>query len=153
MKPNEQILTQVVEDTFASMAFMFPGGECDDSPVETATVTVAFAGPERGWLEMTLPKGMLDALAANMLGLEESEVATPEQRSDAVREILNVICGNLLPLIDDPRAVYSVSPPVVESAAPCHGQAPSATARVALENGTVGLLLFQQCDSTAPVAG
>lgn len=152
MKPTEQILTQVVEDTFASMAFMFPGGEPDAPGGESAVITVAFAGPERGWLEMAMPKAMLEPLAVNMLGLDESEGATPDQKADAVKEILNVICGNLLPLIDDPKAVYNVSPPVIESAAASHAQAPAASARVALENGTIELNLFHQADAPAAVA-
>jgi len=134
------------------MAFLFPGGESDDAPRDPVVITVAFAGPERGWLEMLLPLHMLDAIAVNMLGLDETQPPAADQKADAVKEILNVICGNLLPLIDDPKAVYSVSPPVIEPDTPAHGQAPAASARVALEIGTVVLHLFQESHAPAPVA-
>ena len=152
MNPNDQLLAQVTEDTFASMAFLFPGGEPDDAPGDPVVITVAFAGPQRGRLEMLLPKRILDTLAVNMLGLDETQAPTPDQKADAVKEVLNVICGNLLPRIDDPKAVYDVCPPVIEPARPAQGPAPAASARVALEIGTVELHLFQESHSLAPVA-
>lgn len=148
MTPNSQLLAQVTEDTFASMAFLFPGGDDAGPGDDRVTLSVAFAGPHRGRLEMSLPKAILNPLAVNMLGLDEGQTPAPDQKADAVKEVLNVICGNLLPLIDDPKAVYDVSPPVLEPTNPPAALPPAASARVALEEGTVELRLFQDAPAT-----
>ena len=121
MNTTEQAMLGVVEETFASMAFMFPV-EADPSapqaPGAMDRVVVEFSGPFRGSLLLSASSGMLEPLAANMLGLDEGISPSPEQQQDAFKELLNVICGNLLPAIASPREVFDVFEPCMVAPQP-----------------------------------
>ena len=110
----ELALAQITEDTFASMAFVLPVSEeeCQET-VDTTKVAahVAFSGPLTGSLELRVSRSMLPTLAANMLGLENPRLASPAQQQDALKEISNVICGNLLPRLTSPTDVFSMHEP------------------------------------------
>jgi len=107
----EKKLAQVAEETFASMAFVLPpeeeeGVEDDGSSQSSASIT--FSGPFNGSLFLSVSQCMLPILANNILGIEESGSTSNEEQQDALKEILNVICGNLLPLIATPKDVFHV---------------------------------------------
>jgi hypothetical protein len=107
-------LAQVAEETFASMAFVLPLEEdagVEDDGSSQATASIAFSGPFSGGLFLSVSQCMLPILADNILGIEESGSATPEEQQDALKEMLNVICGNLLPLIATPKDVFHVHQP------------------------------------------
>jgi chemotaxis protein CheY-P-specific phosphatase CheC len=113
----EQTLIEVTEMTCETLAFLFPmpppedGVNLDDERYEERVgARVRFDGLFEGSLTVTVPREMLPALAANMLGLTP-DGTTPDQRMDAVRELSNVVCGNLLPAIAGTEPVFSVSPP------------------------------------------
>lgn len=141
-------LREVAEDTFASMAFMFPAmGEPAATPPSSPQMVaeVAFSGPLGGRLRIAVSAEMIPVLAANMLGLEPGEQPSPVQQSDAFKELANVVCGNLLPIIGDPKSVFNVGEPrLVE--APCAASdevaQPTAQAALALEEGPATLDLF-----------
>ena len=121
MNPTEQAMRSVVEETFASLAFMFPvepdtGAAAPQEP--TVWAAVDFSGPFRGSLLLSASSGMLEPLAANMLGLDEGISPSPEQQQDAFKELLNVICGNLLPAIASPREVFDVFEPCMVAPQP-----------------------------------
>ena len=114
MNPTEQAMLGVVEQTLAALAFMFPV-EPDTTeapaPAAMARVVVEFSGPFRGSLLLSASPALLQPLATNMLGLEDGAGPSPEQKQDAFKELLNVICGNLLPAIASPREVFNVHEP------------------------------------------
>ena len=114
MKLTEQTMLEVIEDTLASLAFMFPV-ESDTpaalDPNATERVMVEFSGPFRGVLLLSASPEMLEPLATSMLGLEDGTSPCQEQKQDAFRELLNVICGNLLPKIASPREVFYIHEP------------------------------------------
>jgi len=114
MNPTEQAMRGVVEETFAALAFMFPLDAEGSAAVDPGTMeraVVEFSGPFRGALLISASAEMLEPLAANMLGLEDGVCSSREQRRDAFKELLNVICGNLLPVIASPRQVFDVNEP------------------------------------------
>jgi CheY-specific phosphatase CheX len=79
-------------------------------PVE-AVARVSFGGHQAGILEVRIAGALLPKLASNMLGVEEfpeSSVAL-----DAFGETANVICGNVLPLVAGPNAVFDLDAPEV----------------------------------------
>src|SRR5256885_12141673 len=98
-------LLQAAVLTFEDLGFMLPTPELDDqqkrAPLDT-TVSVAFQGPYNGRLVILTCRQMLPTLAANMLGEDE---ATEQQQRDALGEVANVICGNMLPGIAGAKAV------------------------------------------------
>jgi CheY-specific phosphatase CheX len=47
-----------------------------------------------------------------MLGAESEEIS-PDQQKDALKEATNVVCGNFLPEIAGPEAVFHIDAPVL----------------------------------------
>ncbi len=136
MTAEADTIMQVVERTCEMLAFMFPMLPDDDPPADeaTAAVRVDFSGPVSGYLLVTAPRRMLPALASNMLGLEPDEIDECAG-VDALKELGNVICGNLLPALAGPEPVFRMSPP-----RPCDAPAPpdgAAPVRAWLDEGWV----------------
>ncbi len=142
----DQQLRMVAADTCAAMAFMLPdelGDALAQPPAAAASVT--FQGPFCGVLTMSVSAGLMPLLAGNLLGLDDKNVDQAAQR-DALKELLNVICGNLLPVIDSAESVFDVgSPsviPLLEAATVPAGTTPAGRAFLTLDAGTVELALF-----------
>lgn len=111
--PLNDALAQVAEETFESLAFMLAMPPEDEAPLEGTVLTVVeFSGPFAGCLVLGAVPELLTPLAGNMLGLVEEAPATAEEE-DALRELANVICGNLLPAIAGTEAVFRVHSPVL----------------------------------------
>ncbi len=113
-KTPDQHLAEVAEVTFESLAFLIqmPEEFSDGTSEPVVAATVTFAGPFAGTLMITASEGMLDELATNMLGMD-GEPPTDEQQTDAFKELLNVVCGNLLPVIAGTEAVFRVDSPTL----------------------------------------
>lgn len=119
MKYNlEETLTRVAEETFVSMAFMLPVEDeaaCENREESRACACITFSGPFSGSLFLSVPENALPVLAANIVGLGADGPITPEEQLDAMKEVLNVICGNLLPKISTPKEVFDVHQPRILS--------------------------------------
>ena len=149
----DQIITQIAIDTLEKLAFMFAFPQDDgDKTIQAGDAnghvhaSVAFSGPFDGTLaiEMTLPE--LSELTVNMLGLDSGNEVSEEQRHDALKETINVICGNMLPAIAGKRAVFNIEVPRIlepdESLAADGEQQPCSVVRLNLEVGLCCLYLF-----------
>ena len=132
--------------TFENLGFMFPTQELDENQQNAsveAAVSVKFQGPFSGMLVVTIYGDLLPTIAANMLG--EEKAPSEQQQHDALGEIANVICGNMLPGIAGPKEVFHVgAPQMVRSANLKVGDAesPIAEVQVGLYQGRADLLLF-----------
>jgi hypothetical protein len=95
-------LSAVTMATLERLAFLF-ASPLEEVPVAgeagLETVRVYFTGAFSGGLELSLSVPVLAELAANMLGAGEGVTLSPDARRDALRELANVVCGNLLPAI------------------------------------------------------
>ncbi len=148
-KLNET-LARVAEDVFESLAFVLPAFEDEPSAAPEAedrtAATISFTGPFEGTLALNASSELLPAIAANMLGLDFGEVPSREMQRDAFKELMNVICGNILPAIAGQQAVFDVAPAELpaDNAIPATvaGDPPLATAQLHMEEGWVDLLLF-----------
>ena len=110
----QEILSQVTIETLERLAFMFAfSDEGEENPPTDfmATASVSFTGPFSGTLVMMMSIEVLQELAGNMLGLDDGEEITEDQRSDALKETMNVICGNLLPAIAGDEVVFNIDVP------------------------------------------
>jgi hypothetical protein len=104
-----EVMEMVALDVFEQLGFLLADPEPVRTGVSLPGVRVAFEGPTRGAVVVRGDDVLLDALAMNMLGsFEEPEV---ELRQDALGEIANVICGNLVPRIHDAEADYRLHAP------------------------------------------
>jgi CheY-specific phosphatase CheX len=130
----DQLLRQATEQTFEALAFMFPSEPAQSRPEPTVAAEVAFTGPRAGCVRLTIPRRLAAPLAGNMLGLED-EQPTTEQQADALGEMANVICGNLLPALAGDEAVFDVlAPQVLDGDCP-EPPNPAARTRLAFAEG------------------
>ena len=127
----------VLED----LCFVCPDPTDDGEPSSRValTVEVSFAGPVAGKLALRFLDVPREEIAAAMLGESADEVSESDLR-DAMGEVANVICGQLLPRIGGSQAVFDLGPPTF-----FEGQTPApADAFVALAalGGRVEVSLF-----------
>jgi len=139
-------LQQATASTFEELAFLFLEPECTEEQADVpldAVVAVNFHGPVRGRLTLRASSVLLPAIAANMLGEEQAKFV-PLQR-DALGEMANVVCGNLLPRVAGAEAVFRLDAPQwlteAESVAR-DGDAPLSSAIFGVEGGRVAVELF-----------
>ena len=144
----ESALSQTAAETLEALTFMFiaPDDMGDEGQTIAHTAIVAFKGPASGRLEVGVSKPMLPALGMNMLGADDILSVSLEQQRDALRELANVICGNLLPALAGEDAVFDLAAPDLrsEEEAPPDGDAtpPEAEVRLATDEGLLVLRLF-----------
>lgn len=149
----KDILYRVAEDVLEKLAFIFsfPEDEREGIDYDTAVaVMVSFSGPFTGTLILALSPEVLPELTGNMLGLDDGDETTPAEQHDALKELINVICGNLLPAISDKQIVFNVDAPVImdgnDPIADHGGQDPIAVAKLDLDGVQCDLLLFVDGD-------
>ncbi len=149
----DKVLYRVAEDVLASLAFMLPmppeetSQQGDEKRWRTRAASVGFTGHASGSVMLAAWEEMLPQLAANMLGLGEGDPeASADQQQDALMELTNVICGNLLTEIWGPDAACTLSPPRLLEQDQCAGAAcdhpPAAVAHLYLCEGRMELYLF-----------
>jgi hypothetical protein len=113
MTSYDALLVAAATRTFEEMCFFFAVPLLTDEQRDArpeAAMSVRFEGPMTGRLVVRLCGGMLGRLAANMMGDAADDAA---MQRDALGEVANVVCGNLLPLIAGPGAAF-----VLEGAQP-----------------------------------
>lgn len=81
----------------------------DKSSCETGAL-LRFTGPFSGTLVAMTSEKLAGMIAADMVGLED-EFSGRVDRYDAMKEILNIICGEFLPCIFHGQDDYSVESP------------------------------------------
>jgi CheY-specific phosphatase CheX len=147
-KELDQVMTAMAAEVFESLAFLIPMPE-EDGPSNSSpriAAQVAFSGPFGGALALSVDAAMLPALAANMLGTEEGTAVSQDHQNDAFKELLNVLCGNLLPIIAGKEAVFDVhAPQLLEGAVlpdTSSEGSPVWTAELCVDAGKAELRLF-----------
>ncbi|GAB1342757.1 chemotaxis protein CheX [Gemmatimonas sp.] len=141
-----QSLSRATTATFEELALLFPETELSAeqaaAPLDVA-VSVDFRGPLTGRLVVRASQSILPAIAANMLGAEESK-QLPLQR-DALGEIGNVICGHVLPLIAGADKIFNLAAPIVHEGGSLpqrEEDEPSARVMVGVEEGRAEAVLY-----------
>ncbi len=141
-----QSLSRATTATFEELALLFPEHELSPeqaaAPLDMA-VSVEFRGPLLGRLVLRASSNVLSSIAANMLG-EDASRERPLQR-DALGELANVICGNLLPAIAGVEAVFHLSAPRVHDGGDVFSRdvdAPSASVLFGIEAGRAESALY-----------
>ena len=115
----QQAAVQAVSNVFETMFFVFlePLPPEEEGIVPTATdgewlhCLIGFAGRIRGKLRLWIPYGLACELATNFLGLETG--ASASQALDMVKELANMICGNLFSIFDK-QQTYILDLPTAE---------------------------------------
>jgi hypothetical protein len=157
-----ETLSRVAGEVFELLAFVLLAREEEPSKVHGDPMTAAcisFSGQFGGVIVLAVSTDLLPIIAANMLGWEDGNVPSPPLQRDALCELLNVICGNLLPAAAGDEALFDVgaahvldgqlAPPSMTS------RSPVAAALMRLEGGWAQISLFAAGDVAfkQPVAG
>jgi chemotaxis protein CheY-P-specific phosphatase CheC len=109
----------------------------------------------QGDLLLIISDAAMPELASNMLGMDEEETPPEDQQRDAVKETLNVICGNLLPKIGGVEAVFDIQAPEILEAEALKmllndfkaDPKGCASARLSLDDGECQLYMRSQSDA------
>jgi CheY-specific phosphatase CheX len=117
MSEDRELLVTVFSRVAEELAFMFTDTP-DPDDVETAKnvfvkAHMRFKGPINGTLNMIVPESMCPQIAANVLGLDPTDEMFLQAPHDAVKELLNVTCGNLLTEMAGEDPVFDLLPPEV----------------------------------------
>jgi CheY-specific phosphatase CheX len=108
-------LKTILRDVLADLAFMFSDDELaeprrDDIWLE---VSVHYRGSAAGKLQLLCTRGFSIRLARNMLGIQTDHSDTDQHGDDAVKELLNVVCGHTLTALHDTDTGFELTAPSV----------------------------------------
>ena len=146
LQPATTSLFQVATSTFESLALLFAEPCSTDGaeflPLE-ATFCVTYHGAGDGRVVVGVTAGVLPALAENMLG----SAAAPDTQlqRDALGELVNVVTGNVLPMVNGAAAVFHLDAPVPAGDDPFRardGEVQTAFTRLRMDEGEALLALF-----------
>jgi CheY-specific phosphatase CheX len=100
---------------FETSAFMsvYPWEDGNELPMPDIAATMSFSGHSSGSLTLQMVSRILDMLAENMLGEPPGGEDADEKRQDALKEVLNMICGNFLTEWAGEDPVFELSPPSI----------------------------------------
>jgi CheY-specific phosphatase CheX len=129
---------------FEELAFLLPTRELDDylPPFHLGAV-VDFQGPIPGRLSIDIYGNTIPILTANMLA--QGDPPSDLEQRDALKELTNVICGNLLPHLAGEEAIYTICAPSICEApysSDTMQEEPSAQLRIGVDEGQAFLQLF-----------
>jgi hypothetical protein len=106
-------VAQVAEN----LAFLIPTGElpADAQAAWARVVEVPWRGPDgtRGRVFVCLDLGAAQAVAGNLLGRMPGEAVADEEIDETVRELANVVSGNLLPALYGTDHEFHLDPPML----------------------------------------
>jgi CheY-specific phosphatase CheX len=108
----QTVLLQATVSTFEEMGYILPTHEIDEDQLlakRAISVSIDFKGPMEGMFVLHTYGQWLSILAANMMGEDDSPSEKLQQ--DAVGEVANIICGNILQSLVDPDTKYQLDSP------------------------------------------
>lgn len=123
MKNEDRVLiARVCCDIFEQLAFLF-AEEMDLEEAESNTdaflrASMSFSGERSGFVEIIVPSELTPNLAYNILGRDTADDLAPGTAEDALRELLNTICGRILTSLYGDTGVFDLSVPQTSSLTP-----------------------------------
>lgn len=111
------VLTEVFCDILLQYAFLF-GDECpkDELSVDDADclkITIDFSGERSGDIGIAASTDLCAILTSNVLGEDPDDYEDlDENTSDAMEELLNVVCGQFLTAAFGEEPVIDMLPPI-----------------------------------------
>jgi CheY-specific phosphatase CheX len=110
---KEQMIS-VTARIFEELTFLFIMPEVEFPQKQAkfqGMARVIFRGAQPGCLLIKLYGNLLPTIALNMLGADE--LPSVQGQADAFGELANIICGNILPFLGDPAAIYNLDRPEI----------------------------------------
>ncbi len=114
MSVKQASLTDVISEVLEELTMMMvEKTETFDGFQPYLCGSIDFKGTVSGQLSIECTSDFSNALAGNLLGLDESEI-TEAHRWDALGELLNIICGNMVTRIFDDTTPFKLSAPQID---------------------------------------
>lgn len=113
MQQTKTTLKGLFSEILANLAFMFTDDEdteASDQDVWLET-SISYLGPHRGTLVFHCPHRFTQGLAANLLGVDPEAPEVEDQSQDAVKEFMNILCGQLVTQFFGSEDIYNLSIP------------------------------------------
>ena len=115
MIETENILTNSLAQALETMAFLtiIPLEEDITAPEKIVLAEISFAGPKNGTIQILAGLDLCRIIAENIGALTE---VNDENCYDALKELSNVICGLLLPVLACTKAdVFDLTIPTIKN--------------------------------------
>lgn len=119
-------LATALSEVLADMAFMFPGPPPEE-PLPAGgwlECAIGYRGPHQGDLRLRCPARLALVVASNLLDLDPEAAASARQAADALKELLNVICGQLVIMLYGRQAAFDLDIPRLMALAAAPGRLP-----------------------------
>ena len=155
-QPAPTSLLRAATSTFESLALLFPEACSADGAAFiplAAAFSVSYHGADHGRVVVGVTSGVLRALAENMLG--SVAAPDPDVQRDALGELVNVVTGNVLPMVHGAAAVFALDAPALAGDAPftaLDGESQVALLRLQMDEGDALVALFSRGAATADEA-
>ena len=145
----DNIISKTSTETLEKLVFMFASPYDPENSTEgdpDVGVSVSFTGPFSGTLGMKVSGELLTEITVNMLGVDDEDEITPDDQSDALKETINILCGNILPVIGGKQAVFNIGSPMIisegEDVKGGDGEKLVSDVKLSLDEGRCDLVLF-----------
>ena len=117
---NNTTIEEVFLDVVEKLAFMF-GEPCDASEVSAESgvwsrASIRFHGDVSGVVSLSVPDELCLEIAENILGMDMGDVEDElEVGRDSLKEMLNVVCGHVVPVMQGEGSDVALDVPLLES--------------------------------------
>jgi CheY-specific phosphatase CheX len=115
-RKTQTILTDTVTDVLDRFSFMFadpPEEAYEEWEGEYYHAAITFKGPYHGAVNITAPEPLCREIAANVLGELDPDELAPETAGDALKELLNIVCGELVAELFGKAVVIDLTVPTL----------------------------------------
>ena len=120
---RRRVIGDVFESVLQNLAFMFVEAveretlgsmeSPQDLPEKFIKASMTFTGSIQGRVNLMVPDELAKELASNIIGKEIDKNISQRHLNDALKEVLNVTCGNLLSAIVGTKQVFDAAPPTL----------------------------------------
>jgi len=120
---RKRVIGDVFESVLQNLAFMFVEAveketlesmeSPQDLPEKFIKASMAFTGSIRGRVNLMVPDELAKELASNIIGKEIDKNISQRHLNDALKEVLNVTCGNLLSAVVGTEQVFDAASPIL----------------------------------------
>lgn len=140
-QPLATPLLRATTATFENLALLAaePAAGWPDTVDGRAAASVVFDGASRGRLDLIVSRALLPVITGNMLGVVHA--SDPALQEDALGELANVICGNILGDLDSVRVEVRTTPPAAYAPELVEGE-PVTRACIRLDGGMAEARLY-----------
>lgn len=111
-------LVTTLSDVFAGLAFMSvsedPADAADIAGARWIESAISYSGAARGTLVLRCPTEFAYELAGNLLSVDADDPQIEAKSIDAVKELLNILCGRVITTVYGDKPIFDLTPPTAK---------------------------------------